>query len=138
MLPDFEFTCVVEKIELLTIGAFDIGSGNMNIPGSNITVVATQNGDDTPITPSNGLLSVRRDKTLTLSVTSPAADSTTRYTWKVNTVTDEEHSGTGASYSSFSITMSELSQNEVWDITVLVDSDTVHESWNIQLSRSES
>ena len=132
-----DFICAIESIELQTIGSFELV--DITLPSSPAFEVQVTKGTTessaTPLTTS-GVVEINSSMKIFFAVVNPEPHASTKYTWKKNTV--EVKSGFGSDNSKFSITMSELTSGEINDITLFVDDDTFHESWTIQIKRTES
>ena len=131
--PD-NFTCIIDSIELQTVGAFDI-SGHVNTPDNeDIEVEIKVNGETQTSVDLTQVYGIRHDKTLKLI----AEEGFTSYSWKFNgevkSTTREFSIGSGDSNSVNITTLNySANPNAIYEITLLADSASDHKSWTLQL-----
>lgn len=119
------FICIIESIELQTVGSFELI--DITMPTNPTIDVEVKVGSSTAT--ASGILQPVDNKTIKL--TAPAGFTT--YTWKIND--EEKQTGTNNVYS-FNTTT--LTLGLVYEITLFADSDSQHESWTIQIRKLSS
>ena len=134
-VSEVNFICIIESIELQTIGSFELD--HINMPSNNdISVIVNLNGTEKSNDPDDPAyygnpISLRSDKYLKLT----AEEGFTSYTWKLNgevkCTTREFSIGPGTTYN---VSTSSLNNVDIYEITLLADSATEHKSWTVQLT----